>query len=122
MFHGDEKNKELGGLVKKLSHKGSHKKNKGEQHQHGYRHPHLESVSEEYTKETVHSNGPEGTTSKTVTHRSSLVNGKHVDVRVEEITKPDGTTEVTETVNDSGNIKTNKFSIKAGEKLPAIGA
>jgi len=39
---------------------------------------------------------------------------------VEEVAKPDGTTEVTETVNDDGNIRTNKFSLKAGEKRPAL--
>ena len=125
-FHGDEKNKELGGLVRKLSHQGQvHKKKpQGQQHhQHHQHHHHVhDSVTEELTKETVQTTGPEGTFSKTITHRSSVGNGRHVDVRVEETTKPDGTTDVVETINDAGNIKTNKFSLKAGEKQPAIQA
>lgn len=54
-----------------------------------------------------------------------MVNGKKVEVKVEEITKPDGTTEVTETINEGGNPRTNKFTIKADETKdtkPAIKA
>jgi len=83
-------------------------------------HHHLDNVAEEYTRETTSTKGPEGQTSKTVTHRSSIVNGKHVDVRVEEVTKPDGSTEVVETINDGGHVRTNKFSVKDGHRQPAI--
>lgn len=121
VFHGDEANKELSGLVRKLSNQGKVAKEQKKGGHHHHPHPgKFESITEEVSKETVTTTGPEGCTTKSVTHRSSVVNGRHVDVRVEEVTKPDGTTEVTETINDSGNVKTNKFSLKAGEKLPAI--
>jgi hypothetical protein len=89
-------------------------------HRHQRRYP--QEYAEEFTKEHVELRGPDGVSKKTISHRVSMVNGRQVDVRVEEITKPDGTTEVTETINDGGNAKTNKYNLKDGMRSPAISA
>jgi hypothetical protein len=117
-------------MVKKMSHKDQHlkghsSKNKSKNHQnvdHPHHHRHHEEFTEEFTKSTIQTKGPEGVSTKTVTHRSSLVNGKRVDVKVEEITNPDGTTNVTETINEGGEVRSNKFTIKGDQTKPAIQA
>jgi len=117
-------------MVKNMSNKDQHikgqsSKHKSKNHQnldHPHHHRHHEDFAEEFTKSTVQTKGPEGVSTKTVTHRTSVVNGKRVEVKVEEITNPDGTTNVTETINEGGDIKSNKFTIKAGDTKPAIQA
>jgi len=104
--------------------KGHSSKHKSKNHQnldHPHHHHH-EEFAEEFTKSTIQTKGAEGVSTKTVTHRSSVVNGKRVDVKVEEITNPDGTTNVTETINEGGNVRNNKFTIKANDTKPAIQA
>jgi len=78
-FLADEKNKQLTGLVRKLSTKEkAHKKVEGHHHHHKQHHHVVnpQFITEEFTKEIVHTSGPEGTSSKTVTHRNSIVNGR----------------------------------------------
>jgi len=53
---------------------------------------------------------------KTVTHKTSLENGKRVTVTSEEVLNPDGTREVTETTNIDGRVQTNRYTLGAGEK------
>lgn len=62
--------------------------------------------------------GPNGTTTKKVTHKSSQLNGKHTKTRIEETTNPDGTQDVVETIEDNQGKKVNEYQIKDGKKLP----
>jgi len=55
-------------------------------------------------------------TGKTVKNKSSLNNGQKVSVTTEDILNPDGSRDVTETVNEGGKVSTNKYKLGPGEK------
>ena len=50
-----------------------------------------------------------------MTHKTSIVNGKKTDIKIEEIINPDGTTQVTETINEGGKETVKNYALKAGE-------
>jgi hypothetical protein len=54
--------------------------------------------AETYKSSTVQERGPQGLTGKTITEKSSIKDGKKTTVKTEEVTKPDGSKEVTETI------------------------
>jgi len=69
---------------------------------------------------TVQEKGPQGLVSKTITEKSSIKDGKRKTTKTEEILKPDGTKEITETVTEGADIKTNKYSLGPGQQKNAI--
>lgn len=93
------------------------KKSKERQQQHHAPHHYTEELS----KETFQEKTPEGTVSKTVTHKSSIANGHKTDIMVEEVTRPDGTTGITQTVRVGGHeAKVSRYELKAGQPRPAL--
>jgi len=77
--------------------------------------------AETYKSSTVQERKPEGLVGKTVTEKSSIKDGKKTTVKTEEILKPDGTKEVTETVTEGTDTKTNKYLLGPGQERKAIG-
>jgi len=77
--------------------------------------------AESYKSSTFHEKGPNGITGKTVTEKSSLKGGKKTTVKTEEILKPDGTKEITETVCEGGEPKVNKYLQGPGQERKALG-
>jgi hypothetical protein len=69
---------------------------------------------------TVQEKGPQGLISKTITEKTSIKDGKKKTTKTEEILKPDGTKEITETVAEGADIKTNKYSLGPGLHNNAI--
>lgn len=70
--------------------------------------------AETYKSSSFRERGPQGVTGKTITEKSSLKDGKKQTVKTEEILKPDGTKEVTETILDGTEVKSNKYSLAPG--------
>jgi len=77
--------------------------------------------AETYKSSTVQERGPQGLTGKTITEKSSLKDGKKKTIKTEEVMKPDGTKEVTETVTEGVETKTNKYLLAPGQERKAIG-
>jgi|MGYP006912547286 hypothetical protein len=77
--------------------------------------------AETYKSSTVQERGPQGLSGKTITEKSSLKDGKKKTIKTEEVLKPDGTKEVTETVTEGVETKTNKYLLGPGEERKAIG-
>lgn len=78
--------------------------------------------AESYKSSSFRERGPQGITGKTITEKSSLKDGKKQTIKTEEILKPDGSKEVTETIHEGTEIKTNKYSLAPGQDRKAIGA
>jgi len=70
---------------------------------------------------TVQQKGPQGLTGKTITEKCTIKDGKRKTTKTEEILKPDGTKEVTETVTEGSDVKTNKYLLGPGQEKKAIG-
>jgi len=77
--------------------------------------------AETYKSSTVQEKGPQGLVGKTITEKSSIKDGKKKTIKTEEIMKPDGTKEVTETVTEGMDVKTNKYLLGPGQQNKAIG-
>jgi len=77
--------------------------------------------AETYKSSTVQEKGPQGLIGKTITEKSSIKDGKKKTIKTEEIMKPDGTKEVTETVTEGMDVKTNKYLLGPGQQNKAIG-
>jgi hypothetical protein len=77
-------------------------------------------TAETYKSSSVQERGPQGLTGKTITEKSSIKNGKKTTVKTEEITKPDGSKEVTETITEGADTKTNKYLLAPGQDKKAI--
>jgi len=77
--------------------------------------------AESYKSSTFHEKGPQGVTGKTITEKSSIRGGKKVTVKTEEILKPDGTKEITETVLEGGDTRTSRYLQAPGEDKKALG-
>jgi len=77
--------------------------------------------AETYKSSTVQERGPQGLIGKTITEKSSIKDGKKKTTKTEEVLKPDGTKEVTETVTEGTDIKTNKYQLGPGQERKAIG-
>ena len=77
--------------------------------------------AETYKSSTVQERGPQGLSGKTITEKSSLKDGKKKTIKTEEVLKPDGSKEVTETVTEGVETKTNKYLLGPGEERKAIG-
>lgn len=60
-------------------------------------------------------------TGKTITEKSSLKDGKKTTIKTEEVLKPDGTKEITETVCEGGEPKVNKYLQGPGQERKPIG-
>lgn len=76
--------------------------------------------AESYSTSSFQQKGPEGITGKTVTKKSTLKDGKRQTIETEEVLKPDGSKEVTETVWDGRDSKVNRYQLGAGQDLKAI--
>ncbi len=59
-------------------------------------------IDEEINRCVVESKGPNGITTTTTTHKSSLINGKRRDVGIVAVKHPDGSTDVTESYLEGG--------------------
>jgi len=70
---------------------------------------------------TVQERGPQGLTGKTITEKSTIKDGKKKCIKTEEVLKADGTKEVTETVCEGLETKTNKYLLGPGQERKAIG-
>lgn len=77
--------------------------------------------AETYKSSTVQERGPQGLTGKTITEKSSLKDGKKKVIKTEEVLKPDGSKEVTETITEGSDVKTSKFTLAPGQERKAIG-
>jgi len=64
--------------------------------------------------------GPQGSTGKTITQKSIYKDGVRTNMTTEEILKPDGTKEITETVDKGGDVKTNKMVLGPNEEYRQI--
>jgi len=63
---------------------------------------------------TVQECGPQGLCGKTTTEKSILKDGKKKCIKIEEILKPNGSKEVTETICEGFETKTNKYLLAPG--------
>jgi len=77
--------------------------------------------AETYKSSTVQERGPQGLTGKTITEKSSIKDGKKRTTKTEEVLKPDGTKEVTETVTEGADVKTSRYQLGPGQERKAIG-
>jgi curved DNA-binding protein CbpA len=77
--------------------------------------------AETYKSSTVQERGPQGLTGKTTTEKSTLKDGKRKTIKTEEVLKPDGTKEVTETTTEGAESKTSKYMLGPGQERKAIG-
>jgi len=77
--------------------------------------------SETCKSSTVQERGPLGLTGKTITEKSIMKDGKRKCIKTEEILKPDGSKEVTETICEGLETKTNKYLLAPGQERKAIG-
>jgi curved DNA-binding protein CbpA len=71
--------------------------------------------AETYKSSTVQERGPQGLTGKTITEKSSVKDGKKTTIKTEEVLKPDGSKEVTETTTEGTDTKTNKYLLGPGQ-------
>lgn len=47
-----------------------------------------------------------------------MEDGKKTVISTEEVIRPDGSREITETINEGGKISTNKYNLAKGEEKP----
>lgn len=77
--------------------------------------------AESFSESTYTHKTPQGLVGKKVSHKSSLDNGNKVSVSTEEVIRPDGSRDITETVNEGGRVTTNKYSLAKGEERKQVG-
>lgn len=76
--------------------------------------------AESFKSESFREKGAQGLTGRTISEKTELKNGKKRCVKTEELLKADGTKEVTETICENNEVKTNKYMLQAGQDSRAL--
>jgi hypothetical protein len=74
--------------------------------------------SDSYSSSTIQERTPNGMITRTITDKSSLKDGRRTSTRTEEITNPDGTRDITETIDEDGNRRVNTCRLEPGMSRP----
>jgi hypothetical protein len=76
--------------------------------------------AESFKSQTIYQDGPTGPVGRTISQKKSIKNGKKYEVTTDEILKPNGSKVVTETINEDGKKKVNKYEIAPGQQKKQI--
>lgn len=78
------------------------------------------SLVEETHQEFVSSSGPNGSTSKTITRKSSIIDGRAVEMTKEEVQNPDGTVDVVETFREGDGEAQVRRYVRPSNNVPSL--